>query len=509
MSTVQRIWKVDGKKPLNPAHIAPTAKEHGWPMSWWGKVNSIACPRGRNYGEAHFLFSADTLADITLGQALNITCEHEDGTTTWRGYYAIKTESITGDSTGAHWVTFADRRWILGKVACNKRYNLRSSSSAYVNRTTNGGTAYTWQQVLNDLWGLLPASVAGSAPTLPTTPTSTPENFVFDGCSAWHAINQVLSMVGYVIGFDPFTGVFTYQDANDTQSGLTTLLNDNTDRIIWKYSPQELPANSYPATVTVTFHPVPGSDATDEPFTPQPETEDYATGLGVSGTSLAIVDTLFAHSGNAAARATRASELGYAVLGLLRPMAYPWGNVYSGVVEFKTGAELTEVIWSSDGSRGMQTIAKYTGDGHLDLVKLNVHLSGDADHYQYQLITDWFGGLAIAVRKDMDGNLLVFPYVVLRDPLAIFTYQRSGDRGYMVYSDGKYYAMQAPCGTNPAPDPTIPPGTTGACCFSKSSPGDYFCEEMTETDCTAAGGQYLGDGVACVDEFTCFNALGS
>jgi len=131
---------------------------------------------------------------------------------------------------------------------------------------------------------------------------------------------------------------------------------------------------------------------------------------------------------------------------------------------------------------------------------VNGHLCEGADHMQYQLITDWFGGLALAVRKDMDGSLLENPYIIVRDPLGIFSYQKAGDKGYMVNECGKYYAWQAPCGNNPAPIPTpdVDPETpTGACCVPKSVPGDNFCQVTTQVDCAAAGGLWLGAGTSC------------
>lgn len=360
MSTVQRIWKVDGKKPLNPAHIAPTAKEHGWPMQWWGKVNSIACPRGRQWGEAHFIVSQETFDSLSFDAAIDITCEHEDGTTTWQGYYCIKTEAITpGKDDPTHWLVLADRRWIMSRSTANVRYNLRKSETTWVDSTTNAGTPHTWQEILEDLWTLLPG-VAGTCPTLPTTPSSTPENFVFDGMVAWRCINQVLAMIGCAAVHNPFDGTFDFVELSATQSGLATLKSDNEDRRLWQYSPQELPASNYPAEVEVTYHYLPGGTNDDSPFPKKPETDTSSLGQsGIAGTSYPIVDTLFAYDDNSAARTARTTEIKNALVGLLKPMARPWGMVYSGILEFQVGEEITDIIWTSDGARGMRTIAKF------------------------------------------------------------------------------------------------------------------------------------------------------
>lgn len=70
--------------------------------------------------------------------------------------------------------------------------------------------------------------------------------------------------------------------------------------------------------------------------------------------------------------------------------------------------------------------------------------SRSVDIWQYQLTTDWYGGLATADKKSMDGGDAI-ESVTIRDPLSIFDYQEDGDKGYMVKKDNKYYAIQAPC----------------------------------------------------------------
>ena len=112
-------------------------------------------------------------------------------------------------------------------------------------------------------------------------------------------------------------------------------------------------------------------------------------------------------------------------------------------------------------------------------------------HFQYELITNWFGGIALANKKDMDGNSLS-QIVIVRDPLAIFAYQRTGDKGYMVYQPhvDKYYAIQAPCGTA-APVVQV----TGACCYQSGS--TWNCFNATSMVCADFGGIYKGNGTSC------------
>lgn len=373
---VQRNWKIDGKKPLNPAVLAASSIAAHWPMEWYGKVNSVACPRGRRWGEAHFVVSQSTLDELSIDAAIDITCEHELGTTTWAGYYVIRSETITGDpDNSAHWITLADRRWLLERSAANVRYNLRQNKTDYVTITTNSGTPYTWQEVLDDLWALLPG-VAGAAPSLPITPGSTPENLVFDGMTAWRAINQVLTAIGCGAVLDPHAGTFNYVELKATQADLATQKTDNRDRLLWAFAPSELPESQYVDKVAVTFHKIPGIDDDSLPFASKPDVEEVSLGVGgTAGTKWPIVDTMFGFDDNSAVRTARAGEIKDALIGLLRPGAESWGSRFSGVLEIPCGSEITDVLWISDGARGMVTEAKYIA-GKIDWPRLLINSSG-------------------------------------------------------------------------------------------------------------------------------------
>ncbi len=399
---VTRIWKINGKKPLSIPPIAETAQQAGWPMDWYGLANSVSCPRGKMWGEAHFLVSTATLDGLSLDSPVSITAEHEDGETEWQAYYCIRTEAITQDpDTPAHWITLADRRWFFSKAsACNKRYNLRNSPTGYITSTTNGGTAYTWEEILEDLWDELPTP--GTAPTLPITPGSTPENLIFEGVNAWEAINQVLTAIGCSVCYDPFEDSFSYVELKATQSGLSSLIDANDNRILWEYGPTDLPKSHYPANVVVTFTKLP--DGLDAPFASPPETETVSLGQpSFSDTNWPIHDTMFWFDDNSAQRATRASEIKDALIGLLKPMAEPMGRVYAGVVEFTIGSDLTEIVWTSDGARGMRTIIKMTRQ-EIEWPKLLMEGGGGGE---------WIKGNLVSIRTASSGTPADAPWTGL------------------------------------------------------------------------------------------------
>lgn len=114
--------------------------------------------------------------------------------------------------------------------------------------------------------------------------------------------------------------------------------------------------------------------------------------------------------------------------------------------------------------------------------------------FQYYLLTNWVGGLAIARRYSIDG-VNSGKSVLLRDPKGIFAYQHAGDSGYMFYSEAnRFYAFQADCD---AMDIEEPPETVGACMFSEEGSETLYCFILDETSCDDWGGSYQGDGITC------------
>ena len=494
MPEVQRIWKVGGYRALNPKLLAEAAVQQGWPLAWLGKANGVNCPRGRQYGEAHFLLAQESLAALDLSAAIDITCEHENGTTTFPGYYVIRTQAVTRDALKPPvWITLADRRWLLEKSACSRRFNCVRDTWQYITSTLNAGSAYSWQEVLDTLWGLLPAA-AGTVPTLPVSPASVPQNLVFDGGSAWRAINQVLTAIGCAAVLNPTTGVFTCVNTADDGSRDSEVA-DYAKRLLWQFAPDELPATNYPASVAVTYRALPTVATTPTLFGAEPVVSTASLGAGgIAGTAISITDTVMSNGINGADLTTRTAEIATAVKGLLKPAAEPWGNVYSGIVPLLCSSDVTDVTWISDGHRGMLTIAKNVTQGTIDWPHMAEQTEQLGDiHYDYELITSWFGGIALASKRSMDQADLG-ETVIVRDPRGIFSFQKPGDGGIMVYQPpaDHYYAIQANCRSTP----NLPVDPVGACCYYSAQDG-YSCFDATSADCVAFGGTWKGEGTSC------------
>lgn len=118
----------------------------------------------------------------------------------------------------------------------------------------DGGTAWTWDGIAQDLWERMPP--LGAYPGLPVTPLETAENFSFPGASNWQALALVLSHLGCAVGTDltdaaaPYS-VVQYGAADPAFAALQTryagLLEDDLEFV-------EGGAGRVPGSYTVFFH---------------------------------------------------------------------------------------------------------------------------------------------------------------------------------------------------------------------------------------------------------------
>lgn len=110
-------------------------------------------------------------------------------------------------------VEVSDGRWRCKNptysVSINRTYNVRqpamtgSASPTYCPNSLNGGAAWTWQEMVTDIWNLMQNQL-GTESQLPFTPTEPPEGWVFQGMSAWDALTDVLSRLGCAVKWNPF-----------------------------------------------------------------------------------------------------------------------------------------------------------------------------------------------------------------------------------------------------------------------------------------------------------------
>jgi hypothetical protein len=116
--------------------------------------------------------------------------------------YDVVTPGHDGQPEAVCLVELADKRRLLRQRTLNAAYNVRHrSGDGYFADTTDGGTAWTWQDLLAEIWGAL--GVEDELPTLPFAPHGTPENFNFFGPTrALDALCVVLSRLGCDLALD-------------------------------------------------------------------------------------------------------------------------------------------------------------------------------------------------------------------------------------------------------------------------------------------------------------------
>lgn len=180
---------------------------------WHGRANGFdLAPVGREPGKGLILLRKASLT--TLGT----TTDHD---LTFSGTdldhkYTLKSVTLLSamcaspghadDENAVYYCQVADRRYHLARIPIDKAYNVRAADgSDYLTATKNGGTAWTWAQIVTDLETAIGITVGA----LPFTPDSTPENLSFWGGAAWDAINDVMDRIACGIKYDPEEDTFS------------------------------------------------------------------------------------------------------------------------------------------------------------------------------------------------------------------------------------------------------------------------------------------------------------
>ena len=122
------------------------------------------------------------------------------------------TPGLRDDEATLYLVEVADRRIDCVGLA-NKRYNWRLHPDApYEKYSTYDGatTAWTWTQVLTDLWNAV--GNLGSWPGLPRTPAGTPEQIDATAQRAADVLEDLLLLNGMGVKYDPVNDTFSIVD---------------------------------------------------------------------------------------------------------------------------------------------------------------------------------------------------------------------------------------------------------------------------------------------------------
>jgi hypothetical protein len=355
------------------------AEQNGTPTDFWGVANRVIVPIGMDPGVAHFVVKRDFANSIDKNGLHEFTWTYTPvgGTAyvrTFSQWTLVQADctGLDGDSQAAYLLEFRDKRHLLAKgELVNRAYNVTVPKHPieagtdigdwreWLAGTTAGGAIqWTWQEVLEDLWGLLDGALAGVCPTLAWVPSHEPFNLRFYDISAWEAIGELLEccnavLVPTAIGFDAY-------ELGEAQSSLAGHLTALAGRYLFDGKPlPDLAAAHCPETISVLF-PRREWDQSGVPpahnYEGKPHKVDIATGIGGAVGTLEIWSDLPAEVNtegdieNETACDDAADELALTLSNRLENLTDQRELEYSGLVQYPDlGPEIHEICYRDYG----------------------------------------------------------------------------------------------------------------------------------------------------------------
>lgn len=188
------------------------------------RANSVFNPLGSSPAKGWLLMLRRDLAAMNLNSLHDLVFDLDGTRLTFKNLVVsadplnLYPSSQANNPDSLYLVEVADARHRVHnsyfQVPISKQYNVRAyaylgagGATEYLADSLNAGSLWTWETMTQDIWGLM--SQLGSAPSLPVTPHGSPEGFVFQGCSAWEALTQVLERIGCAVKADLTTGTYS------------------------------------------------------------------------------------------------------------------------------------------------------------------------------------------------------------------------------------------------------------------------------------------------------------
>lgn len=185
------------------------------PTDWVGLPNRFTTTLGSKPGKALFLMRLQELNQLNINNLNDLVfTDNQNGQATIKNLVFIRARCLTpsySNATGAVYLVeardvrhFAQNEWYSSAAFVSYNVRCPAGSQIYYQESTNGGAAWTWQQMLDDLWAhWIGVAELGASPQLPGPPDGVPENYRFWGVPAWQAYNDVLTKLGYQLGCLP------------------------------------------------------------------------------------------------------------------------------------------------------------------------------------------------------------------------------------------------------------------------------------------------------------------
>jgi hypothetical protein len=295
----------------------------GLPTGWAELANSYTCELGARSGDGWLILSRPALLRIDPALAfagrydLTFYGTNETGpagSVTIKSLAIASAECLTPaaeTAAAAYFVRLADRRASLNRALVDLGYNVRSAATGeHYPATLDGGSAWTWADLLADLWA---AAGLGTSPGWPTTPAGTPEGIELWQTPALDAVEHVLGLGGCALRYDPTADTFGVVRPGDADADYDRIAALYDRWRIWDTHPIRPAARNRPGAVRVLFPRVPHTSGDGSPWYAL-DTDD--TGGGEAGTYAVVHDpmpALFAEEGdltptNAAELSARAAD---------------------------------------------------------------------------------------------------------------------------------------------------------------------------------------------------------
>jgi len=289
---------LSGQSIIDPVLLKRSCDEQGIPTdSWWLKCNSFTCPLyrdgDREWGYGFVLMDPASFAALPESRDdLYLNFQDDLGGNITFGPLTVTSNdnilpSDEQDSASFYMVELADRRYLWRQTSVGKSYNTLVSDGSYNSGSLNSGTPWTWQQIVDDLWGIIQTSFPDAQeqpPQIPSWVTGTPQGFYFWKTNAWSALCRVAEAAALICRFDPTDQSVDFIPFDPSLATAPTPVIDLSTRLIWDTSNVASERIPWPESLCVTF-PRPGRNDRYQVVVP--------LGLGgVSGTQLVVCDDM-------------------------------------------------------------------------------------------------------------------------------------------------------------------------------------------------------------------------
>lgn len=201
-----------GRECVDPRDVMIACAERRMPLGdWVGKATSFRTSI-RTHGSGHLLMSRREVEGISKETPHELIFNDPNKTLTFKKVWIISAKCITpgyeeSDDSVYH-VEIADYRYFASMIPANATYNLRNSNGEYNTSTLNSGSAWTWSEILENLWEKLPEF--GAYPGLPSgvSPHGTPNHFDYSSMSVWSALVHLCDRLAIAVVHNPFEDTY-------------------------------------------------------------------------------------------------------------------------------------------------------------------------------------------------------------------------------------------------------------------------------------------------------------